>query len=301
MQGLTDFVFRQKWQEYFSGIDKFFTPYVRFERNGSIANKYLRDINAQNNSIQNTVPQILTNSIDEFIEFAKTLEDIGYSEMNLNLGCPAVMVIRQKLGSGLLAFPHYIEELLEKFDGKSKLKLSVKLRLGVLDNSDIDNIIPILNSANLSEVILHPRTAEQMYDGEIDFEKFKLCAKEITHPVVFNGNIYTKENYDKIVADCPEIKAVMIGRGVIANPFLINQIEDNSVEIDSRKLREFHDALLDGYASYMEGGDKQIIMKMYEKWVYMIETFPFNRRLIKKIGRLTNLKNYVAVVNEIFD
>jgi tRNA-dihydrouridine synthase B len=298
MQGLTDFVFRKEWQKMFSGIDKYFTPFISLDKRGKLSNKYLREIATENNDVTNTVPQILTNKPEEFMQISNMLADYGYLEVNWNLGCPFPMLVKRKTGAGLLPYPDEINKFLSEVC-KTPIKISVKMRLGNTDNSDIFKLIDILNNYDISEIIIHPRIATQMYSGEVDNESFQKCLNSLKHNVVYNGDIVNIETYNKTTSNFPNISAIMIGRALVENPFLIDEIKTNNMCFDLKKFKLFHNNLLEGYSSYLEGGDKQIVMKMQEKWDYFAKLFPQQRKEIKQIKKTTSLKKYIVAFNNL--
>lgn len=300
MQGLTDFIFRREWQKYFTGIDKFFTPFIFFDKSKKLANKHWREINPQHNNLENTVAQILTNSPEEAQELCSYIEELGYKELNLNMGCPFPMITNKKCGSGILPHPEVIENVLTKISESIHINFSIKLRLGLSSSEEINSIIPILNNTNCSEVILHPRIGKQQYSGSVDLESYILCAEEISHPVVYNGDITTNIGLSKILDTIPKPAAIMIGRGIVANPFLAEDIKTQQHNFQIDRFSKFHESLIISYSEYLEGGDKQVIMKMNEKWEYFSTLFPNNKKEIKKLRKANKLNNYRQISNQIF-
>jgi tRNA-dihydrouridine synthase B len=163
IQGFTDFVYRKVFYEIFREPDSFFIPYILL-KNGELPKKYISEILPENNPQEKVIPQVLAANCEELLIQSEILKNYGYTEINLNLGCPYPMVTNRKRGSGLLPFPGEILKMLDGFFSKSNLKLSVKLRTGLTDPEEIKQIIPVLNEFPLSEVILHPRIARQLYE-----------------------------------------------------------------------------------------------------------------------------------------
>jgi len=157
IQGYTEYPFRNAMNSIIGGVDKYYSPFLRFENDSSIKNKYIKDILPENNNSVNLVPQILTNNTQEFLQFINIVKDFGYKEVNWNLGCPFTPVVKRKLGSGLLAYPETIDKILREVFNKVDINISVKLRSGYLTDTEIFDVITILNKYNLSEIIYHPR------------------------------------------------------------------------------------------------------------------------------------------------
>lgn len=145
IQGFTDFVYRSAYAEVFSSIDAFFIPYITVKDN-QLPKKYNKEIFPQNNLQNKVIPQVLVKDASEIIFLSKIIEDLGYKEINLNLGCPYPMATKRGKGSGLLPYPEKINIILESFFEHSKLKLSVKLRAGLISTKELEKTIPVLNN-----------------------------------------------------------------------------------------------------------------------------------------------------------
>ena len=98
MEGITGYIYRNAYEKFFHNIDKYFTPFIVPNQSRSLKTKELRDILPENNQGMNIVPQILTNDSEGFIVTAKKLKQLGYNEVNLNLGCPAGTVVSKNRG-----------------------------------------------------------------------------------------------------------------------------------------------------------------------------------------------------------
>ena len=92
LQGFTDFRFRNAINTYFGGIDTYYSPYIRLNGKMVIKPSYERDLLPENNLDLEVIPQVITNDADEFLFVAKYVRELGYKELNWNLGCPYPMV-----------------------------------------------------------------------------------------------------------------------------------------------------------------------------------------------------------------
>ncbi len=300
LQGFTDYKFRNVYNEYFGGIDKFYSPYIRLTNDKKIKNRQVKDILPENNKNINLIPQILTNNTVDFIYLANYLYDLGYFEINWNLGCPVPMVTKRKLGAGLLEYAELINEILEKVISKIPNKLSIKMRLGNNNINDIDKIIPVLNNFNLSELIVHPRVATQLYKGNVELGKFDEVLKLSNKKITYNGDIKTVANYTEIKGRYKNISSLMIGRGIIANPFLVSQINntDNLSESEkNKKFYNFHDALYFEIESSLSGSS-HILTKMKSYWEYFALSFNNSNKVFKRIKKaktIVKFKDAVAI------
>ena len=171
LQGYTDWVFRQAFQKHIGSIDEFYTPFLVLQNNGDLKTSHIREVEPYEERTDNLVPQFLCGSAKEFQFFENYFSQLSYSKMNWNLGCPYPMVTKRGKGSGLLPLPEKVLEILEE-SYQAKIKLSVKLRLGLDSNQEIDSIIPILQQFNIDEIVVHPRIGKQMYKGEVNIDRF---------------------------------------------------------------------------------------------------------------------------------
>lgn len=240
MQGLTELPFRKAYFRTFgNAVDCAVSPFLSLTHgNLCTALKKISDVLPENNvgSIPVT-PQILGSEIREFVDLANRLADFGFSEVNWNIGCPMPRVARKTRGSGILPYPELVEEVLEQVCSKTKVGISVKMRLGYSDENEIFALVPVLNAFPLKSVTIHPRTGIEMYDGDLHLDCLKRALPLIRHKVVFNGEIKTSEDYGKVRTMFPEIEDFMIGRGVVANPIL--PLEIKHIPVPDAKAAKF--------------------------------------------------------------
>lgn len=165
LEGITGYVFRNAHYEYFHPADKYFTPFITPGLNSSLKSKALKDVLPENNHGPFIVPQILTNRADEFIYTEKQLGEMGYTEINLNLGCPSGTVVAKGRGSGFLAFRDKLDAFLDEIYSTAEMKISIKTRLGKESAEEFEALLDIYNQYPLEELIIHPRTREDYYRG----------------------------------------------------------------------------------------------------------------------------------------
>ena len=299
MEGITGHIYRNAYEKYFHNIDKYFTPFIVPNQSLSLKTKELRDLLPENNEGLNVVPQILTNDAEGFILTANKLKQLGYDEINLNLGCPAGTVVSKKRGSGFLAYPDELDKFLDEIYKISDMKISIKTRLGKERSEEFYNLIEIYNKYPLEELIIHPRTREDFYGNIPNLKMFKEALSLSKHPICYNGDIFTTENYNEIVKEFPEIDKVMLGRGVLANPGLIGEIRENNF-ISKEVLKEFHDEIFENYTILLNE-DKNAMYRMKELWGYMSHIFTDNKKYYKKIKKAQKAKDYREAVSRLFE
>jgi len=299
LQGFTDFVYRQIYSRVFCGIDAFFIPYISV-KNTEILRKYEKEVLPENNQQTKVIPQILAGSADEIVLLSNYLSALGYNEINLNLGCPYPMVTNRGMGSGLLPFPEKIEQILSAFFKNPGLNLSVKMRAGLVSTNEIEQVVPVLNQFPLSEVILHSRIAKQLYEGEIYDNAFGFAASNLKHRLVYNGDIKTVEDFNRVSQKFSGIDNIMMGRGVLMNPFLPAEIKGIQItESEKReKLIEFHRLMLEEYLKVMDNPGNAL-NKMKQFWIYFCYNFTESKKCLKKIVKARGFQAYQIAVNQI--
>ncbi|MFN8255185.1 MAG: tRNA-dihydrouridine synthase family protein [Bacteroidales bacterium] len=303
IQGITDFIFRNLFLKHFKGADEVYTPFVRLQNDGSVKKSQLKDILPENNSFGKTIPQILVNSGKDFIYLENVLNDLGYNEINLNLGCPYPMVAKRKLGSGLLPFPDLVRQLFDEVFQQTNMRISVKMRTGYLSETEILDILPVLNNYPLGRIIIHPRIGKQLYSGRADYDWFKHCMELSVHSLTYNGDIDSLSTFNLLAEYLNGINNWMIGRAAISNPFLFEEIKSGKSDSAEKKLErfaEFHNELFDSNAANLNGPG-HLLNKMIGYWEYFSFLFPNPKLVYKKIKKSRTVSNYNAVIYEIFN
>jgi tRNA-dihydrouridine synthase B len=302
MKGFTDCVFRQVYAQHFHGFDLAIAPFIASKRDCPVRRRHVRDVWPENNTRLDVVPQILSKVATDFSAMANFLYDMGYNTVNWNLGCPSPMVASKKRGSGLLPHTDRIDAFLADALASMQGGLSLKLRLGWETSAEIQRLLPVLNRYPLKEVIVHPRTGRQAYEGRVDLDAFEACLAISEHPVVYSGDICSLEDFKQVSGRFAGVSQWMIGRGVLIDPFLPQIIRTGEVRIGGRRLRlqQFHEALFYAYRERLKG-PSHLLKKMKGLWRYLALSFePFDRTL-KKMKKSTRPEQYLDVVNRFFE
>ncbi|SDW40494.1 tRNA-U20a,U20b-dihydrouridine synthase [Lutibacter oricola] len=302
LQGFTDFKFRNTQNKIFGGIDTFYSPYIRLNGKLKIKAAYERDILPENNIGLEVIPQIITNNADEFLFVADFVKQLGYKELNWNLGCPYPMVTKCGMGSGLINSPEKIDTILNKVHIESDILVSMKMRLGYENAEEILKTLPILDKYPLKNIAIHARIGKQLYKGGVNLDAFQQCVENTKHKLYYNGDITSVAKFNEMQERFPSIDHWMIGRGLIADPFLPLMIKNNTFEYPENKLEmlhQFHNTLYKGYSESLSGAT-HILLKMYHLWEYFIPLFEQTPKALKKIKKAKNIKNYEKAVQEIF-
>jgi len=302
IRGITERTYRNVFPKYFRGFDLAVSPFIGTSRNNKLKGSLLKEFEPAANFGIKTVPQILGNSAEDFITIANDLHELGYSSVNWNLGCPFPTVINRGRGSGMLPYPEKIGSFLDSVLPEIKPQLSVKLRLGLRDSDEILKVIPVLNSYPLEEIMIHPRTGSQMYDGEVDLDSFERCLELCSHSIVYNGDIDSVETWEILSGRFNNINKWMIGRGALRNPFLPEEIKFGCSLTETEKLlrmRHFHDSLFKEYSKILSG-PKHLTDRMKAVWEYLSCSFENSRKVFKMIKKAQNSEHYTDVVDKIF-
>lgn len=300
LKGITDRFFRRVYTTHFEGIDRAMAPFINPQRQPRYPDKLIRDLLPDDNVGLPLVPQILNTDADGFIALADRLFDLGYREINWNLGCPVKMVAGKQRGSGMLPHPEKIIGLLDRILPRLKLALSIKMRLGYHSPEEALTLLPMLTPYPLTEIIIHARLGEQLYRGTVDLDHFDLCRSATSHRLVYNGDIVTLDHFIQLEQRFDSVDSWMIGRGLLINPFLPAQIkgieppEQQRLEI----LRSFHDDLYTSLREQM-AGPGHLLGRMKQVWIYFIGAFPGREKLLKKITRASTEKSFLAAVQRV--
>jgi tRNA-dihydrouridine synthase B len=301
IQGVTDALFRNLFHHHFGGFDAAIAPFINPQRHSSFKEKRLADVLPENNPGLPIIPQLLNTDAEDFLAMTDRLHDLGYTHINWNLGCPAPMVARKKRGSGILPYPEMIIALLEKILPRLKVRLSIKTRLGYHHSHEILALLPQLDVFPLQEIIIHARLGKQLYTGEVDLETFALCRQHSSHCLVYNGDIIDTATFQRLAERFPWVNRWMIGRGVLADPFLATSLQQKSCPMHQRleKLKKFHTDLYQGYRQRLSGPG-HLLGRMKQLWLYLIASFPHKQKVLKKIKRAKTEQQYLQAIDELF-
>lgn len=299
-QGITDAPFRNVFKKHFGGIDKFYTPFFTGIQKDHAKNMQVEEIDPRFNDIETLTPQILSTDAEEILRFAAQCKELGYKEINLNMGCPFPRVANKKRGSGLLPYPEKVDAMLGRVFEQIEVGFSVKCRLGYVNPDEIYPVIEIFNRYPLSELIIHPRIGKQLYKGEADVKRFAELIPLIKAPLVYNGDIVSVESFEKIREEVKPVNEFMLGRGLLANPFLAEEI--NSMQSNLTRTERLHDYVVDLYEDRLRhaGGSPKVLGRMKELWSYLMYSFDEPQDIWRKIKKINALKEYEEAVETVF-
>ena len=283
----------------FPGIDRYYSPFVVTRDGGIMKRKELRDILPENNREVTLIPQILTNHAENFLCAAETMYELGYQEVNLNLGCPSGTVTGKGRGSGFLKWENRskLQHFLEEIYQYAKPKISIKTRIGWEDPEEFTDLLQLYNTFPICELTIHPRTRTEMYREGVHREIFRQAYKTSVNPVCYNGDIKTEDDVHELGQEFPQLSSVMIGRGLLSNPGLVSRIVGK--DTGKQELEAFYYELFDAYQQELSG-DVHLLHKMKELWIFMAPQFTEHEKYLKQIKKSRKLSEYETVVRKLF-
>ena len=299
MEGITGYIFRNACHKYLYHMDKYFTPFITPTQTRKFKTREVEEVLPEHNQDMYVVPQILTNKADDFIWAARELEKMGYREINLNLGCPSGTVVAKKKGSGFLADQEQLDIFFGQVFSQLDMKISVKTRIGKDSPDEFQGLMEIYNKYPFEEVIIHPRIQKDFYNNHPDLQTFQWAYENSLHPLCYNGDIRTGDDYKSISEAFPNLKAVMIGRGILRSPGLMGEITGQK-EIEKKTVKAWHDEICKGYCQIFSG-DRNVLFKMKEIWFYLMPLFSGKEGLERKLKKAKTLTEYQSVVEMIFE
>ncbi len=301
LEGLTTYIFRNTHAKYFGKLDKYYTPFLSLHKEKEFSHKERKEILPENNAGLWVVPQVLTNSAEDFLKAAGKLKALGYEEVNINLGCPSGTVVPKGKGAGMLAEPERLEQFLTEVFENTPLKISIKTRLGMTDEAEWSRLLEIYNRFPLEELIVHARVREDYYKKPVRPEAFAYTMEYSKCLVCYNGDIFAVEDYAALTKRFPNLHAVMLGRGLLCNPGLAEEIGEkaNAFPSSKVKLQAFHDELYSEYQKILSG-DRNVLFKMKEFWSYLICNFPEKEKQLKKLHKTKSCAEYESWVRLMF-
>ena len=276
LEGITGYIYRNAYEKVYGHVDKYFAPFISPSEKCPMVPKDRKDLSPDNNKGIFLVPQILTCTSEYFIDAVKELQDMGYSEVNLNLGCPSGTVCSKRKGAGFLLETDKLDSFLEDiytYGDNHGVSISLKTRLGYYNPDEFYDLLEIFNQYPVSELIVHPRIRGDFYKGEPRLEYYAHALEHSKIPLVYNGNIFEKNDYDKICQKLnTQMDTVMIGRGAISRPSLAQELTGNKADFDYKRFWELHDILYHEYQKVM-APDINVLYRMKELWTYWKSSF----------------------------
>lgn len=299
LEGVTTYVYRNAYHKYFRKMDKYFTPFIVPHKDKKFSTRELKELSCEHNQGLNVVPQLLTNNVEDFMKTSKDIQEMGYSEINLNFGCPSKTVVTKKRGSGFLAYPEELDHFLEEIFSKSDMEISVKTRVGKDNPEEFFHLLEIYNKYPIKELTIHPRVQADYYNNTANWSIYEHAYNNSANKLCYNGDIHTLDYYEELLKHFPNTESVMLGRGIIKNPGLVSLIADRKA-LSKEQLYGFHNQILEDYIP-ISSGDRNVLFKMKELWFYMIGLFEDADKFAKKIKKTERISEYEKIISMLFE
>ena len=302
MEGLTGYVYRNAYHKYFPAADRYFTPFIT---NKKMSSRERNDILPEHNEGMTVIPQILTNQAEDFLSLTKELREYGYDTVNLNLGCPSGTVVAKRRGSGLLAWPNTLDAFLDEIFSSCDCRISIKTRLGTTDTDEWEDLLTVYDKYPLEELIIHPRIQKDFYKYTPRMECYRTAYETSRCSLCYNGDIFSPDDFQNLCREFPDTEKVMLGRGVLQNPWLIWMLRSadpaggEASAPDKELLHAFCEDLCAGYARVISG-DKNVLFKLKALWIYLGMSFTNPQKYLKKIKKANRLAEYEEAVDALF-
>ena len=298
LDGITKVVFRRVWAAHFGGADRYFIPFFSPTDQHILTDRDRREIDPANNGGLPLVPQVMTCRAKDFLWAAEVVADMGYTEVNLNLGCPSGTVTAKGKGAGFLAKPEELDRFFDQVFSKVRMPVSVKTRLGIQEPEEFARLLEIYNRYPIACLTIHARVQKEKYRGPVHLDAFAQALAESRNPVCYNGDLRTAAEVEALSQRFPSVEAVMIGRGAVADPALLRKLRGGPAAT-KEELQAFTQDLYRAYQAFY-GQVGTAAQRMREVWFYLIHLFENADRLNKKLRRFKNPGEYESVEAAIF-
>ena len=298
MEGLTDSIYRELHHRFFPGIDRYYTPFLSPTVHRKLTAKEERELPPADSLDVQVVPQLLTKNPEDFLWLAQEIHNRGYSQVNLNLGCPSGTVPAKGKGSGFLAHPEELAAFFDEVFSKNLLPVSVKTRLGYETPEEFAALLDLYNRYPIACLTVHPRVRKEKYRGPVHLDVFADALANSRNPVCYNGDLRTVGEVRALEGRFPEVTHVMIGRGLVADPALARKLRGGK-GTDREELTDFLAALYQGYTDFYQGQVPTAAQRMREVWFYLIHLFDDAEKLNKQLRRFRTPAEYERIQAEI--
>ena len=292
MEGLTDSIYRRLHHKYFPGVDRYYMPFISPTIHRQLTHKEDRELPMADSVPFSAVPQLLGKNVEDMLWAIEVCRDLGYDEVNINLGCPSGTVVSKGKGSGMLSDIFALDAFLEAIYAKAVLPVSLKTRIGVNDSENWEKILKIYRDYPVKELTVHPRIRKAFYKGDCDLAAFSQAVENAPFPVCYNGNVTSLADAERIKAQFPTVASIMIGRGLVADPGMLSGGTDRDT------LKAFLNELSDTYCQVFES-KRNAIYRMKDNWHYLIALFEGSDKLWKEMRKSTDYDRFMAIANEI--
>ena len=303
LHGITHYHFRNCFLKHFYGIDCAIAPFMAARAKDKFNPKNITDLLPENNPNISIIPQVMGNNPNEIRDTIEVLhETFGYKQFNWNIGCPANQIVRKKRGCGVMPFPDLVEEIVSEVCGKTAIQFSLKMRLGLHSHKEGLEILQKVTPYPIHFLCIHPRLGVQQYEGNVDLDTFEIFYQSTHHKIVYSGDINDVEFFEYLQQRFPKIEDWMLGRGILQNPFLAEQIVG---ALRATPLPDNPTRFINFYHEYSEillslKNEKISLGVLKELWKYFAVFWKLNSEELQKLLRINDYQIFNNVINCVF-
>ncbi len=294
LEGITTYTYRNTHAEMFGGCDAYFAPFITPSDIERVSIRSFRDLMPDKNVGVELKAQVLTSQAESFLKFADKAKEIGFREININLGCPSGTVVKKGRGSGFLRDPEGLDKFFYEVFSKTDVTVSVKTRIGFDSGDEMERLMEIYNKYPISLLTIHPRARMDFYGGMPDMKVFDMAYNMSKNKVCYNGNVFTKEEYEDIIQKYPNLGGVMFGRGAVKNPAIFREIRGGK-KLSIEELKEFTERLIKNYNGVLKS-DYFTLGKLKEIWMYIMWDYPEEKKVLKAIKKSSKLSDLTGAI-----
>lgn len=287
LHGITNYMFRNSLYRHFGGIDYCVTPFLPVQETAKLNIKNWKDIWPKNNTTLPTVPQLMGNKPSHFVDMMRAVHDeYGYEAFNWNIGCPVAQVVRRRRGCGIMPDPDTVEEVVRTVTSQTPYRFSVKMRLGLKDPAEGLRILERLDDYPLDFIVIHPRLGEQMYDGVPDLEQMDIFYRHTRHRIIYSGDLFSAQDYERLQNRYPGIEDWMLGRGLLQNPFLAEQLKGEDTGDRRQRFSKYYQKWTQEMLDAVK--EKSTLAKLKELWHYYACLFQLPSDALQQLLRIND-------------
>lgn len=280
-------MFRNSLYRHFGGIDYCVTPFLPVQETAKLNIKNWKDIWPKNNTTLPTIPQLMGNKPSHFVDTMRAVHDeYGYEAFNWNIGCPVAQIVRRRRGCGIMPDPDTVEEVVRTVTSQTPYRFSVKMRLGLKDPAEGLRILERLDDYPLDFIVIHPRLGEQMYDGVPDLEQMDIFYRHTRHRIIYSGDLFSVQNYERLQNRYPEIEDWMLGRGLLQNPFLAEQLKGEDTGDRRQRFSKYYQKWTQEMLDAVK--EKSTLAKLKELWHYYACLFQLPSDALQQLLRIND-------------
>lgn len=298
LQGYTNPFYRNAFSKVYGGVLKYFTPFI--EEGVAFEKQVQYELNSNLSQGLNIVPQLVTTNPKFLLMYAERMIALGFDEINLNMGCPFPMLVKRGLGGGMLSDHKNIDALLNAFfNADLPIALSIKMRSGISTIEEGKKVLNILNNYDINEVIVHPRLVNQKYSGTVSFEHFDWFYQNTNHQLCANGDINSSNDYSLWRERYSLVKSFMVGRGLLSNPFLINDLNEVARDNQFELFKQFHQFYYDLVVEHCINWN-QAFNYLNSFWYYPLNTSIEKKRLYRRLKKHNHSESYALWLAQVW-